>query len=182
MLMKYIWQSCYDDQVNKPQEEPSIVSLQRVRKFSSSLWALGMTSFMCRIGWEWFLSWVHQLWELFGKKKWKKYFQKGAHFSMILVKNSEGKKMGVKQRILRVKRILLSFPQYLSVWVLILHEVQQCTPNFFHQFDQHSQMLRKYTFYASNWIFFFSGFFPDLLFWIRMVKIFRVNFKWDGCN
>jgi hypothetical protein len=57
--------------------------------------------------------------------------------------------MGVKRRILRVKRILLSFPQYLSDVADILHEVQQCTPNFFHQFDQHPQMLRKNTFFDS---------------------------------
>jgi hypothetical protein len=38
-----------------------------------------------------------------------------------------GKKMGVKRRIICIKQILLSFPQFLSVGVLILHEVQKCT-------------------------------------------------------
>ena len=93
------------------------------------------------------------------KKSEKNMFRKVPILACFLVNNSGGKKMGVKRWILCVKRILLSFPQYLSVWVLILHEVQQCTPNFFHQFDQHPQMLRKYTFYASNWISFFSGIF-----------------------
>jgi hypothetical protein len=58
--------------------------------------------------------------------------------------------MGVKRRILCVKRILLSFPQFVSIGILILHEVQQCTRIFFHQFDQHPQMLRKNTFFTSN--------------------------------
>jgi hypothetical protein len=51
--------------------------------------------------------------------------------------------VGIKWRILCVKRILLSFPQFLSIGVPILHEVPQCTRIFFHQFDQHAQMLRK---------------------------------------
>ena len=93
------------------------------------------------------------------KKSEKNMFRKVPILACFLVKNPGGKKGGVKRRILCVKRILLSFPQYLSVGVLILHEVQQCTPNFFHQFDQHPQMLRKNTFYASNWIFFLSEFF-----------------------
>ena len=54
--------------------------------------------------------------------------------------------MAVKERNLLVKRILLSFLQFLSVGVLILHDVPQCTRNCFHQFDQHPQMLRKNTF------------------------------------
>jgi hypothetical protein len=49
----------------------------------------------------------------------------------FLVKNSGGTKMGVKRRILHIKRILLSFPQYLFDVADILHEVQQCTLNFF---------------------------------------------------
>ena len=68
----------------------------------------------------------------------------------FLVKNPGGKKGGVKQRILCVKRILLSFPQFLSVGVLILHEVPQCTQHFFHQLDQNPQMLKKSTFWRRS--------------------------------
>jgi hypothetical protein len=71
--------------------------------------------------------------------------QKLLKFTFFLVKNLGGKKMVVKQQFLRVKRILLSFPQFVSV---ILHAQQQYTPNFFHQFDQHPQRLRKNTFFA----------------------------------
>ena len=84
-------------------------------------------------------------------------------FTCFLVKNLGGKKRVSNYEFLLTKRILLSFPQFLSVFAVILHEVQQCTPNFFHQFDQHPQMLRKNTFFASNWIFFFVGFFFDSL-------------------
>jgi hypothetical protein len=85
--------------VNQTQDGFSIMRLQGTFLFFSALWALGMTSFVCRIGWEWFLSWDHQYWELFGQKKWKKYVQKGAHFSMFFgqkykYKNSGGTKMG----------------------------------------------------------------------------------------
>jgi hypothetical protein len=53
--------------------------------------------------------------------------QKIIKFTCFLVKNQGGKNMGVKRRNLLVKRILLSFPQFLSVGVFILHEVPQCT-------------------------------------------------------
>jgi hypothetical protein len=46
------------------------------------------------------------LWELFGGKKRKEYVQKDAHFSVFFGQKSGGYKKG---RILRVKRILLSF-------------------------------------------------------------------------
>jgi hypothetical protein len=68
----------------------------------------------------------------------------------FLVKIPCGKKMGVKQQMLCVKRILLSLPQLLSVVVLILHEVQ---------FDHHPQMLRKHTFFHDELNFFLSEFF-----------------------
>ena len=51
--------------VNQTQDGFSIMRLQGTFLFFSALWALGMTSFVCRIGWEWFLSWDHQYWELF---------------------------------------------------------------------------------------------------------------------
>jgi hypothetical protein len=82
------------------------------------------------------------------KKKEKNIFRKVPILACFLVNKLGGKKMGVKRRILRVKRILFSFPQFLSVWAVILHEVQQCTQHFFHQFDQHPQMLRKNTIFA----------------------------------
>jgi hypothetical protein len=78
----------------------------------------------------------------------KNIFRKVPILACFLVNKLGGKKMGVKRRILRVKRILFSFPQFLSVWAVILHEVQQCTQHFFHQFDQHPQMLRKNTIFA----------------------------------
>ena len=74
---------------------------------------------------------------------------------------------------LLTKRILLSFSQFLSIFAVILHEVQQCTPNFFHQFDQHPQMLRKNTFFASKWISFFVGIFVDSL--LRVKSIFSTH-------
>jgi hypothetical protein len=44
------------------------------------------------------------------------------------------------------KWILLSFPQFLSIRAIILHEVQQFTQTMFHQFDQHAQMRKKVLF------------------------------------
>ena len=73
-------------------------------------------------------------------------------FTCFLVNNLGGKKRVSNDEFLLTKRILLSFPQFLSVFAVILHEVEQCTPNFFHQFDQHPQTLRKNTFFASKWI------------------------------
>jgi hypothetical protein len=61
----------------------------------------------------------------------------------FLVNNSGGKKVSVKRRILCVKRILFSFPQFLSVGVQIFHEVPQCTQYFFKHFDQHPQKLGR---------------------------------------
>jgi hypothetical protein len=80
------------------------------------------------------------------KKSEKKILTKVPILACFLVKNPGGEKMGVKRRFLRVKRILLSFPQILSVWAVILHEVQQCTQNVSQQLDQHTQMLRKHIF------------------------------------
>jgi hypothetical protein len=38
--------------------------------------------------------------------------------------------MCVKRRMLCIKRTLLSFPQFLFIVAVILHEVQQCTQKF----------------------------------------------------
>ena len=62
------------------------------------------------------------------KKSEKNAFRKVPILACFLVKNPGGKKVGIKRRILCVKRILLSFPQFVYVGVLILHEVPQCTP------------------------------------------------------
>jgi hypothetical protein len=61
------------------------------------------------------------------KKREINAFRKVPILVCFLVKNLGGKKVGIKRRILCVERILLSFPQFLSVGVLILHEVPQCT-------------------------------------------------------
>jgi hypothetical protein len=45
---------------------------------------------------------------------------------------------------------LISTVNLLSVGVLILHEVQQCTQKNFHYFDQHPQMLRKKYFFRAE--------------------------------
>ena len=81
------------------------------------------------------------------EKSEKIMFRKVPILACFLVKNPGGKKKGVKRRILCVKWILHSFPQFLSVGAVILHEVQQCTQNFI---DQRPEILRKNTFYASN--------------------------------
>jgi hypothetical protein len=72
------------------------------------------------------------------KKSEKNAFRRVPILACFFGQKSGGKKVGVKQRIVCVKRILLSFPQF-------LHEVHQCTQNVFHQLDQHPQMLRKNT-------------------------------------
>ena len=59
------------------------------------------------------------------KKSENRVFRKVPILACFLVKNPGGKKKGVKRRILCVKRILHSFPHFLSVGAVILHEVQQ---------------------------------------------------------
>ena len=81
----------------QPQDVPSIVKLQGSRKLLSTLRALGVNSFVCRIGWEWFLSWVHELWEFFGTKKWKECVQKCACSIVFLGQRIWGKTMGLKR-------------------------------------------------------------------------------------
>ena len=84
-------------------------------------------------------------------KNFRKSFKKGVQNSMLFgYKIWQLENWAENDDFLPVKRILLSFPQFLSVWAVILHEAQQCTQHFFHQFDQHPQMLRKNTFSALN--------------------------------
>ena len=81
-------------------------------------------------------------------KNFRKSFKKGVQNSMLFgYKIWQLENWAENDDFLPVKRILLSFPQFLSVWAVILHEVQQCTRNVFHQFDQHPQMLRKKYFF-----------------------------------
>jgi hypothetical protein len=54
-------------------------------------------------------------------------FRKVAILACLLVTNPGGKKVGVKRRILCIKRVLLSFQHVLSGRAEILHEVPQCT-------------------------------------------------------
>ena len=82
--------------------------------------------------WGWLT--ICTLWSYFVKN----IFRKVPILACFLVKNPGGKKGGVKHRILCVKRILLSIPRFSSDLAIILHEVPQCTPNFFHQFDKHN--------------------------------------------
>ena len=77
---RIFWLNCYHPfTVWKPRIVKFIIHLHMARKphcgsagvsffLHSTLWALGMTSFVCRIGWKWFLSWVHELWDLYSKK------------------------------------------------------------------------------------------------------------------
>ena len=99
--------------------------------FSIPLWALGVTSFVCRIGWEWFPSWVHQLWKLFGGKKWNEWVQKGAYFNVFLGQHFGGKNKRIKRRIFTRHRDFVSFPYLI---------------------DRPQKMLTNNTFFASKWI------------------------------
>ena len=77
-------------------------------------------------------------------KNFRKSFKKGVQNSMLFgYKIWQLENWAENDDFLPVKRILLSFPQFLSVWAVILHEVQQCTRKIFHQFDQHPQMRRS---------------------------------------
>ena len=48
----------------------------------------------------------------------------------LRILNSSPKRSGVVTRHRATEQILLSFPQFLSVWSVILQEVPQCTQNF----------------------------------------------------
>ena len=56
--------------------------------------------------------------------------RKIAYIHKFLVKNRGANNMGVKRQNVLVKRILLSFPQFVSDVAVILHEVQQCPQIF----------------------------------------------------
>ena len=82
--------------VNQPQEVCPIVKMG-VRNFSSTLWALGLISFLERIGREWFLSWVHQLFELYSEQNFYEGAKKGTYFSSFFV-NKFGRLVQVGKR------------------------------------------------------------------------------------
>jgi hypothetical protein len=56
------------------------------------------------------------------------------------------KKIGVKRRIFTHET------DFALISTIFIRLGQQCTPNFFHQFDQHPQMFRNNTFFAPKWI------------------------------
>ena len=64
------------------------------------------------------------------EKSEKNIFRKVPILACFLVKNPGGKKMGVKPRIVHVKRILLSFPQFLSVGAVILNGLADAKQKF----------------------------------------------------
>ena len=78
--------------VNQTQDGFSIMRLQRTFFFFSALFALGMTSFVCRIGWNGFFLEITSIGNFLVKKSEKNAFRKVPILAFLWSKNRGVKK------------------------------------------------------------------------------------------